>query len=356
MRVRRAILVVLIGACMALAVPAVAQDIHDLSAASPAVASIDRSTLNAEVVARWRDEAVAQGADVRAWETDMARALRSQSDGQLVAIRSAASWKDAARLLGARTVPLPTVLGDDATDLVYFPLPPCRILDTRLGTGLWAGPLASGSDTYVAHNQNLVAQGGTAAGCGVPTDPAAILATVTVVPTSGPGDLRVYAYGTTLPNASVINYALYAGLNLANSTIIPTGQITGYDFRIKVDGAATHVVVDVAGYFWKPSAFPTAGQAFAHLSTTGFVGTRHKGFASVTYPAAGVWCLVASAGVDLAVSTPVVSVDYSYTGPSTAVAHWRSSGLGCNAGELAVYLWNSSTGAALAGGVTVFVP
>jgi len=355
MRVLRILPVVLLGAA-ALAVPpvALAQDIHDPSVSAPA--PVDRSLLSNEIVGQWRDEASRQGLDLRAWETDMNRALATQSDGRLLAARSATSWADASRLLGAQPALFVTnTLGDGATDLVYFPLTPCRILDTRFGTGTWAGRLAAGSTTAVAHNQNLAAQGGNAAGCGVPTDPAAIVATVLVVSPTGGGDLRIYATGTTAPNASVINYTNLPGLNLANTTVIPTGQILGNDFYIQVDVSSTHVVIDVAGYFWKPT-LPTAGQAFAHVyGGSGLQVGRTKGFASETNPATGIYCLVPSAGVDLTVSPPSVSVDYSASSPTT-VAHWRSSGIGCNAGELAVYLWNTSTGAAVGGGFTVFVP
>jgi hypothetical protein len=355
MRVLRILPVVLLGAAAALAVPlvALAQDIHDPSVSAPA--PVDRSLLSSEIVGQWRDEAAQQGLDLRAWETDMNRALATQSDGRLLAARSAASWADASRLLGAQPTPFGTnTFGDEATDLVYFPLAPCRILDTRSGTGTWAGRLAAGSTTAVAHNQNLVAQGGNALGCGVPTDPAAIVATVTAVSPTGAGNLRIYATGTTVPNASAINYTNVPGLNLANTTVIPTGQILGNDFYIQVDGSSTHVVVDVAGYFWKPSALPTAGQAFAHFYGSLQPG-RTKGFTSATNPATGTYCLVPSAGVNLAGSPAVVSVDYSASS-ATTVAHWRSSGIGCNAGELAVYLWNTSTGAAVSGGFTVFVP
>ncbi len=158
----------------------------------------------------------------------MNRALGTLNDGRLLAVRSAASWADASRLLGVQPAHFViSTLGDDATDLVYFPLTPCRILDTRSGTGTWAGRLAAGSTTAVAHNQNLAAQGGNAAGCGVPTDPAAIVATVTAVSPTGPGNLRIYATGTTVPLASALNYASVTGLALANTTIIPTGQILG---------------------------------------------------------------------------------------------------------------------------------
>ena len=35
------------------------------------------------------------------------------------------------------------VLGDHTQDLVFVPLTPCRVLDTRLASGVWAGPFSN---------------------------------------------------------------------------------------------------------------------------------------------------------------------------------------------------------------------
>jgi hypothetical protein len=291
----------------------------------------------------------------------MNRALATQSDGRLLAARSATSWADTSRLLGAQPAPHGTnTFGDGATDLVYFPLTPCRILDTRFGTGLWAGRLAAGSTTAVAHNQNLAAQGGTAAGCGVPTDPAAIVATVLVVSPTGGGDLRIYATGTAVPNASVINYTNVPGLNLANTTVIPTGQILGNDFYIQVDVSATHVVIDVAGYFWKPSALPTAGHAFANVSpgVPAFVTARTKGFASVSRPGTGIYCLTPSAGVDVSSSAWVASVDFGQSSATDALVFVRQSALSCTAGDVEIRTYTTPATPTLSNSVAfhVFIP
>jgi hypothetical protein len=320
MQVFRTVAVIVLGAAV---VPfGAAQEPPDGTLAT--VAAVDRSTLGREVIAKWRDTAIEKGLDLRAWETDMQRVVERAGDGKLLAAASAASWDEAARFLGAAGT---NAIGAEATDLVYIPLAPCRILDTRLGTGGFAGPLASNSTTAVAHNQNLTAQGGNAAGCGVPTDPAAIVATVTVVPAVGPGDLRIYATGSTLPLASVINYAAYAGLNLANTTTIPTGQILGYDFNIHVDGAATHVVVDVAGYFWKPRG---SIHAVVENSAT-FDAARTNGFSTVTRPATGVYCLTPSdASITPATTAYVVSVDYGKSsGGNNGMAATRATSLEC---------------------------
>ncbi len=211
----------------------------------------------------------------------MERAISTKDDGQLLAIKSAKSWGSVRRQLDASPNPVaPNVLGDGATDLVYFPLTPCRILDTRTATGNWAGPLAAASTTAVNHNWDMAAQGGNPAGCGVPVDPAAIAATVTVVTPAGQGHLKVFPVLGTEPNASVINYASVPGLNLANTTIIPLCQLCGTDFNIKVGVSATHVLVDVVGYFWKTS-LASNGFVWAAAHVTGATPTVTRSFNNI---------------------------------------------------------------------------
>ena len=263
---------------------AVAADENDSRGSVPLAAPIDRDTLSSGIVGTWRAEALARGYDPQAWETDMRRALLSKNEGQLLAVKSAASWSAVIQLVGgtAREVD-PLVFGDEASDLVYFPVAPCRILDTRIGTGTFAGPLAAGPAAIypVFHNQGLVAQGGNAAGCGVPTDPAAIALTVVAVSPSAAGDLRLYRYLDPLPGASAINYAPVPGLNVANTTIVPTCQICGNDFNIKVDAGATHVVADVVGYFWKPTIANKSGFVWAAAHISGAAVTVSRGFTNV---------------------------------------------------------------------------
>src|SRR5207247_9417884 len=64
--------------------------------------------------------------------------------------------------------PGPSVLGDSAADLVYTPVIPCRIIDTRLaGAG---GALAPGTprDFHVSGTAGFESRGGKVGGCGVP--------------------------------------------------------------------------------------------------------------------------------------------------------------------------------------------
>jgi hypothetical protein len=146
-------------------------------------------------------------------------------------------------------------LGSSLTDLVFVPLPPCRIIDTRLGSG---GPIAAGTtrDFQVAGLTEFPPQGGTGGGCGVPPGtaepvaPAVVVNFVAVGP-AGPGNLIAWAWGQPMPNTSVINYSNVPGLNIANGVIVPIAgtNLVPADIHIRAGSATTHVVADVTGYF-----------------------------------------------------------------------------------------------------------
>jgi hypothetical protein len=178
----------------------------------------------------------------------MGRALAALSPEELQARES----RDLAEGIGL------LALGDSAAQLVYTPVPPCRIIDTRLA----GGQLAPGSirDFRVTGTGSLAGQGGSATGCGVPFGPAtsAIINFVAVNP-AGAGNLRAWAYSTppvAPPGASIINYTTVPGatLNLANGIVVPlcdlaTTTCPNLDLRVRADASATHVVADVVGYF-----------------------------------------------------------------------------------------------------------
>ena len=148
-------------------------------------------------------------------------------------------------------------LGDVAKDLVYTPVTPCRIIDTRDVGGTGNGsPLAAGaSKNYYVHGSGtkMTSQGGTSSGCPAPKgEPSAVHANFTVVPegTSGTtrGNIRVYPKGAAEPHSSLVNFKL--GTVFTNTATIRTCVNCGYDLTIKAQYNATRVVVDVLGYYY----------------------------------------------------------------------------------------------------------
>ncbi len=156
-----------------------------------------------------------------------------------------------------------------ADNLVYVPLPPCRVIDTRIaGAGGALVPGTPRSFFLRGPTRNYQAspnQGGSTTGCGIPdlgvegateqNVAQAVAINIVAVGPAGAGDLRAWPTNQAAPNASVINYAAVSGLNIANGVIIPmcsevspTPCASG-DITFRADVAGAQLVVDVVGYF-----------------------------------------------------------------------------------------------------------
>jgi hypothetical protein len=128
----------------------------------------------------------------------------------------------------------------------FFPLTPCRIIDTRGPIGPQGGPALAANTirNFTVININS---------CGVPVTAKAAAFNITAIQASEAGDLRVFPYLSAVPFASVINFSS-ADFALANGAIIPIANISGLDISVQTDMAPgstghVHLVVDVTGYF-----------------------------------------------------------------------------------------------------------
>jgi hypothetical protein len=144
-------------------------------------------------------------------------------------------------------------LGDLGSDLVFSPVAPCRIIDTRLAGGSIAGNTQR--SFVVGGVSDFEAQGGNPGGCAIPEGAAAVIVNFVAVGPAGPGDLRAWAFGGPTPNASVLNYAPVPGLNIANGVIVPlcSPGPCALDLTVQADVSATDLVADVLG-FYRPFA------------------------------------------------------------------------------------------------------
>jgi hypothetical protein len=115
----------------------------------------------------------------------------------------------------------------------FYTLTPCRLADTRAAE---APALAPGADRVFAVTGR----------CGVPATARAASVNVTVTSPTQAGDLRLYAAGTAVPLASVINYGV--GQTRANNAVVPLG--TSGQIAVRLDQAAGSVqfILDVNGY------------------------------------------------------------------------------------------------------------
>ncbi|WP_133499249.1 hypothetical protein [Cognatilysobacter terrigena] len=173
-----------------------------------------------------------------------------------------------------------TLLGSLNSDLVYTPVAPCRIVDTRSTA---AGVIAANSTrSFVGINaSNFTGQGGSATNCGTSGLNATALAlNVTAVSPSIAGYATVYPYGTTQPGTASINYAAGEVVNNGIIAQIPN-PLSSFDFTI-YSFAQAHYVVDIVGYFAPPVA--TALQCQDTANTT-VANIAVGGTANATAPA-----------------------------------------------------------------------
>jgi len=140
-------------ACMVLAVGAFAQE-SGVDGLSPEQAArtarlqsieADRAGAAEQLVSRWQGANAALGSR---WEAELRQVASKASPERLLAASEASTYQGVVDALvnGGRRLALPGEkdLGDTNSDLVYFPVTPCRIVDTRFATGGYAGRIVAG--------------------------------------------------------------------------------------------------------------------------------------------------------------------------------------------------------------------
>ncbi|HEX6096958.1 MAG TPA: PKD domain-containing protein [Thermoanaerobaculia bacterium] len=127
-------------------------------------------------------------------------------------------------------------------ELRYYPLPGCRMLDTRYASHGYPA-LTAGVEQRVQARGN----------CGVPLWAKAIAVNATVIAGNPGGNLLLWPAGTSAPGTSNVNWVAGEPF-IGNMTIVPVGSALP-DLSIRsVSGA--NVVLDVFGYFADPADVP----------------------------------------------------------------------------------------------------
>lgn len=142
-------------------------------------------------------------------------------------------------------------LGSVAADLVFTPITPCRIVDTRVTNDrLGAGATRNLDASNVGGN--FTSQGGSNTNCGIPANPAALALSVTGLGNTTTGYLRVFPFNGTSADGSPVP------LNTINTTAtndIVVRASQGATQELKVFSTAnTHYAAFVTGYFMAPFA------------------------------------------------------------------------------------------------------
>jgi hypothetical protein len=236
------------------------QDIQDVV--------LHRASYVDRIVQRWEASARESGRWDQNWHANLQDALSKLSADNLLAADKAESLQEMMTVLAdgprkatiagfaagtnalqvqehAQTQP---VLGQISGDLVYTPLTPCRIVDTRNAGGQIG---ANTTRFFDVDGADFSAQGGSNRSCQIPFGVArAVAMTITVTRPLTGGFLNAWGLGPQ-PFSSVLNFA--AGQTIANSTIVPVIPGGGADFSI-FSTASADLVVDVIGYFAAPEA------------------------------------------------------------------------------------------------------
>jgi hypothetical protein len=247
-----------------------------------------------DIINRFNDEANSQGLDQN-WRYGMIANLMKGDEANFAAAFYAPNLDQAriaAQEIAAMSIATPrnakamptatkhaagtaqsTGFGDPTNDLVYVPLSPCRILDTRAGTILAAGSVHDYSYTSVNVGASACP---VAAANPSGVIPAALAINATVVAGSFSGVsayLAIYPQGTT-QSTSFLNYG--PGDIKANAGIVSINQDNGV-FEV-FNQEATNLIIDVFGLFTVPGNVTSASGAYA---TALGQGTSASGDSSV---------------------------------------------------------------------------
>jgi hypothetical protein len=146
-----------------------------------------------------------------------------------------------------------------SSGLQFFPLTPCRIVDTRGTSSGLGGPFLSGGQS-----RDFPVLSST---CNVPSNAQAYSLNFTAVPHGPLIYLSAWPTGQGQPSTSVLNAP--TGSVTANAAIIPAGvggSITAYG------SSDTDLIIDINGYFAPPA---TGGSNFYTLAPCRVVDTRN---------------------------------------------------------------------------------
>lgn len=124
----------------------------------------------------------------------------------------------------------------------WYPVTPCRILDTRLADGPLGGPVLSANQTRTFDVTT------TPTTCGIPATAKALSGNYTITGATGTGELRVFPGNGVPVVASAIFYR--AGRVLANNGNLTLSTDGNGTFGVtNVSTGAVHFILDVTGYF-----------------------------------------------------------------------------------------------------------
>lgn len=223
--------------------------------------AIDRGAVAAQILGDWAGFPVPVDAqnntpwgpvDLAGWvkaatvDQLLAASTATTFDAVVTALRPASAKAPGAVALGSGQPISANALGSTTSDLVYTPVTPCRVIDTRLTVAGKIGPNVGRQ--FAIPSTDYSGQGGVPNSCGVPSGVSAVAINVASTGQTGLGHLKVIESGGGTPSAAFLNYQ--PGVNLANAGISRIGTYLGNTgIYIYSGGSQSDVVVDIMGYF-----------------------------------------------------------------------------------------------------------
>jgi hypothetical protein len=125
----------------------------------------------------------------------------------------------------------------ESTALAFFPLPPCRVVDTRNAAAPLGGPSLSGG---AIRTLPILA----AAACNIPASARAYSLNLTAAPKGPLGYLTAWPGGQSQPLVASLNAP--TGTVTANAAIVPAGSDGSIDIFAS---NPTDLIIDINGYF-----------------------------------------------------------------------------------------------------------
>jgi len=127
------------------------------------------------------------------------------------------------------------------SSLAFYPLEPCRIVDTRWPAGPLGGPsMAAGAGRTFPVLSSM---------CSIPSTAQAYSLNLTAVPPGYMGYLSTWPTGQPMPGVSTLNDV--TGTIIANAAIVPAGASGSIDVYVSNN---TNVLIDINGYFAPPAS------------------------------------------------------------------------------------------------------
>ena len=214
----------------------------------------NRAAIVQRIVAEWTSELSSQTAasmtaeqlSKSLWGLRSDRLLAAGLAGSFADLRGLLDGADRSEVVDARATP--KALGDANADLVYTPVTPCRIADTRVAGGALT---ANVQRTFDGFSANFSTQGGTASNCGIPSGVAALALNLYAVNPTNLGFIKVWPANAAEPAVSTVNYQVGIAA-IATGAIVPVDSANSNRFLAK-SPAVVDMIADVVGYFKAPS-------------------------------------------------------------------------------------------------------